>query len=165
MKCSLWGMTWMLLLTSSVPLWLHYWVHFLEQKAAAQLLRNKQLWRRERVQIQTFWRNKHPESLQILLWSDSVHQWKESSEITLKLLGLKSGFIFTPDCSRGDLHCWVFVFWNVHCWLELEGNCIFLHEGNVTERRGEKEHREPESLLSAELSQMLTTPSVGAVAL
>ena len=34
-------------------------------------------------------------------------------------------------------------------WLELEGKCTLLNERNVTERRGEEEEREPESLLSS----------------
>ena len=63
------------------------------------------------VQIQTFWRNKHLESHQILLWSGAVNWQEMSSEIVTYLLGLKSGFIFTPvdqpDCSSdgGDLRC------------------------------------------------------------
>ena len=79
-----------------------------------------------------FLRNKH----QILLWSGSWQE--ESSEITFKLLGLRSGFIFAPvyqpDCSKvhgGDLHC-----------------CGW--RGDVLDEP------EPESLLSVELSQRPT---------
>lgn len=35
-----------------------------------------------RVQNQTFWTNKHPESHHLLLWSGAVYQWDEISEMT-----------------------------------------------------------------------------------
>ena len=47
-------------------------------------------------QIQTIWRNKQPESHQILLWSGAIYRREESSEMTFELLGLKRGFVFTP---------------------------------------------------------------------
>ena len=83
--------------------------------------------------------NQHLESLQILLRYGIVYWREESSQITLKLLGLDSGFIFTPvyqpDCSsdpgvfRCSLHyvtggttslCWVLCFSGFdHCWAHL----------------------------------------------
>ena len=36
------------------------------------------------------------------------------------------------------------------------GKSTVLHNGNVTEKRGEKEEREPESVLSAEFNQRFT---------
>lgn len=41
-------------------------------------------------------------------------------------------------------------------WIYLDGTCSLFHKRNVTERRGGKEEREPESLLSAEFTQRLT---------
>ena len=59
-----------------------------EWKAKSHVLRSrcKSSW----VQIQTFWRNKHTKSHQILLWSGAVYQWKESSEICFSLWGFRS---------------------------------------------------------------------------
>ena len=55
-----------------------------------------------------------------------------------------------------DLRCQVSLFCIVDCWLELERKCTLLHERYVTEQRVEKEEREPESQLSAEVSERLT---------
>ena len=49
----------------------------------------------------------------------------------------------------GDLHCRVFMFSNVDCWLELEGKWVLIHDCNI--QRGESE-----SLVSADLSERLT---------
>lgn len=49
----------------------------------------------------------------------------------------------------GDLRCRVFIIYNVDSWLELEGKC-------TSWTKHYKKEREPECLLSAEFSQMLT---------
>lgn len=63
---------------------------------------------RSQVQIQTVWRNKHPESHQILLCSEDVYQKVALS--SLLFISLTAAVI-----SGGDLHCRVFMFYNVDC--------------------------------------------------
>ena len=63
------------------------------------------------VQTQTCWRNKHPESNQILLWSRAVDWHEESSEnsfwINFENVHLSSLFISLTEATicGGDLHC------------------------------------------------------------
>ena len=64
---------------------------------------------------------------------------EESSQISLKLFELKSGFmlspVYQPDCSSDPgSFGGVYV---LYCRLELDGKCLS-HEHNVTERTGEK---------------------------
>lgn len=67
------------------------------------------------------------------------------------LLGLKSRFIFSPvhqpDCSS-DPRMWPPLS-GVDCWLELDGNCVLIHDCNI-------QGGESESLVSADLSERLT---------
>ena len=89
--------------------------------------------RGSRVQSQTFWRNKHPESYQILLWSGAVYWQEESSEITYNIWGLKSVIFALINLSaaavwRADCHRQVFMFCNVDHRLELEGKCTICHD-------------------------------------
>lgn len=57
---------------------------------------------------------------------------------------------------KGDLNCSVFMSHYVDYPLELEGKYTWLCDHNVTERRGGKEKREPESLVSAEFIERLS---------
>ena len=50
----------------------------------------------------------------------------------------------TAVISGGDLHCRVFMFCNVDCWLELEGKCT-LHHGDS--KTGEMKKSDRESLV------------------
>ena len=75
---------------------------------------------------QTFWRNKHPESLRMLPWSRTGFR----KDVTLWLWGLNGEFILTPvyqpDCSSDPRR------WSPPSETELEGKCTFLHGRNFT---------------------------------
>ena len=97
------------------------------------------------MQSLTFWRNKHPNSHGILLWSAQRLLW-----------GLKCGFIFTPvyqpDCSsdsQSDLHHRVFIFCSVDCWLEFT-KIYFTTWTYCNREERAKGQRQPETLASAE---------------
>ena len=102
---------------------IHFYILGMSTKIKKKMFVECCVGRESQVQSQTFWRNEHPESCQILLWSWAVyflnlyllstwqHQW--SSEVT------------------SIVQC----FCNAACWLELEEKCTLINEHKVTERK------------------------------
>lgn len=72
----------------------------------------------ELLKVGQLWRTYHPQSHWAVPQSEAVSQWGESSEITFKLLGLKSKFIFIltdPPVCKLRIHegwtCLKCLFW------------------------------------------------------
>ena len=68
---------------------------------------------RDEVQIQIIWRNKHPESHQILLWSKNVYRREESSEISFNFWDSKvdlSSLQFINSSGSEENGMWLEVF-------------------------------------------------------
>ena len=61
----------------------------------------------------------------------------------LRILGVKKWIYLNfclstwlQQCSRGDLHCWEFIYCNDNCWQKPEGKCLYFMY--ILELRGEK---------------------------